>query len=265
MSQGSAASDATARPLDGHVALVCGATGHIGGAVAHVLAQMGARVAVHSLQSEERAREIAGELGAAGEHLALLGDLADAREAERVFGRTAEALGAAPTVVVDAAYPSQPPRFVRELTPDYLDRHIDGLRAHVNVAAAAVGGMRDAGWGRIVLLSGALAWRPFPGFGIYAAMKAGATAFARTLALEEGACGITVNTIALGRIEHDDGGKAFSPHPGYEALDEVTRRRVALPRMASPQDVAETVRYLVSPQAVAVTGQVIFLAAGEPM
>jgi 3-oxoacyl-[acyl-carrier protein] reductase len=252
-------------PLQGRVALVSGATGHVGGAVARVVAEMGASVAVHCVSRVDRARAIAGELAGPGRHAQVSGDLSDSSAARRVLGGAADALGAPVTVVVDAAYPSQPPRAVADLTDDYLERHLAGLRGHVNVCRAALAGMRAERWGRIVLMSGALAWRPYPGFAVYAAVKAGATAFARTLALEEGRSGITVNTIALGRIERAGGEKAFAPHPDYEALDEVTRMRVALPRMASPDDVAATVRYLVAPEAEAVTGQVIFLAAGEPM
>ena len=251
--------------LEGRVAVVCGGTGHVGGAIVAALAQMGARVAVHGHTRSERAEAIIRELERPDAHVALDGDLADSSIARRVFQQAAEELGAPVTVVVDSAYPSQPPRRVADLDDDYLERHLNGLRIHVNVCRAALEGMRAVGWGRIILLSGALAWRPFPGFAVYAAVKAGASAFARTLALEEGVAGITVNTVVLGRVEYDDGGQAFTPHPGYEALDEVTRRRVALPRMASPQDIASTIRYLASPAASAVTGQAIFLAAGEPI
>ena len=251
--------------LEGRVAVVCGGTGHVGGAIVAALAQMGARVAVHGHTRSERAEAIIRELERPDAHVALDGDLADSSIARRVFQQAAAELGAPVTVVVDSAYPSQPPRRVADLDDDYLERHLNGLRIHVNVCRAALEGMRAVGWGRIILLSGALAWRPFPGFAVYAAVKAGASAFARTLALEEGVAGITVNTVVLGRVEYDDGGQAFTPHPGYEALDEVTQRRVALPRMASPQDIASTIRYLASPAASAVTGQAIFLAAGEPI
>jgi 3-oxoacyl-[acyl-carrier protein] reductase len=250
--------------LGGRAAVVCGATGHIGGAVAAALAEMGARVGVHCHRRVERAAELVRTLPGAG-HAVLVGDLAEFSSAARVFEQARDELGAPPAVVVDAAYPAQPPRLTRELDDAYVERHLAALRGHINVCRAAVGGMRELGWGRIVLLSGALAWRPFPGFGTYGAMKAAASAFARTLALEEGRSGITVNTLALGRVEYEGGEGAFTPHPDYEALDEVTRRRVALPRMASPLDVAATVRYLASPASEAVTGQLIFLAAGEPM
>jgi 3-oxoacyl-[acyl-carrier protein] reductase len=254
-----------APPLAGRVAVVTGATGHLGGAVAHGLAEMGASVVVHYRRQADRARVIVASLPGDGRHVALAADLAAAGEARTLFEQAREALAAAPTVLVDAAYPAQPPVRAADLTDEYVERHLAGLRAHVNACRAALPGMRAAGWGRIVMLTGALAWRPFPGFAMYGAVKAAAAAFARTLSLEEGRAGITVNALALGRIEYADGAGAFLPDPAYEELDEVTRRRVALPEMASPEDVAASVRYLVSPAAGAVTGQVIFLAAGEPI
>lgn len=250
--------------LSGLGAVVAGATGNVGAAIARLLAERGASVAVHHAHQAAQAEQLAGQL-AGGPNVALAADLTDSGAAQELWERAGAALGRAPTILVDAAYPSQPPRFVAELDDAYVEAHLNGLRIHINLCRAALPAMREAGWGRIVLLSGALATRPFPGFAVYSAVKAGATAFARTLSLEAGESGVTVNTVTLGRVETDKGEKAFTPHPRYELLDSVTRLRLALPQMATPQDVAGTVGYLVSPAAGAVTGQVVYLAAGEPM
>lgn len=251
--------------LAGHVALVCGATGNIGAAVAHGLAEMGAHVAVHFHCRRERAEEIVGALPADRPHAVVQGDLAESQGAVRVAESTLELLGSPPTIVVNAAHPHMPSRLVRESSDDDLSGHLAGFRAHVNICRAVLPGMRDAGSGRIVFISGALASRPFPGLAFYSSVKAGLTAFSRALALEEGGAGITVNVVAPGRIESLDGEAAFTPDPAYEALDHVTRLRVALTRMASAEDVAAVVCFLASPQAEAITGQVIYLAAGEPV
>lgn len=250
--------------LSGRGAVVAGATGHVGAAIARRLAGHGASVVAHYGRQADRAEELVAELEG-GPHAALGADLTRFEAARALWKQAGDALGQAPTILVDAAYPSQPPRLVGDLTDEYVESHLNGLRMHINLCRAALPAMRQASWGRIVILSGALASRPFPGFSIYGAVKAGATAFARTLSLEEGRAGITVNTVSLGRIETDQRQKAFTPHPAYEVLDEVTQRRVALPHMATPEDVAATVSYLVSPTAGAVTGQVVYLAAGEPM
>lgn len=250
--------------LSGLAAVVTGSTGHVGAAIARLLAARGAKVAVQYLDRAGAAESLARELRG-GPHAAVGADLTSSAVALELWAHAGAALGQPPTILVDAAYPSQPPRLLSEVTDDYLEAHLNGLRMHINMCRAALPAMRESGWGRIVLLSGALASRPFPGFSVYSAVKAGSTAFARTLSLEEGEAGVTVNTVTLGRVETDEGDKAFTPHPRYEVLDEVTKRRVALPSMATPEDVAETVGYLVSPAASAVTGQVVFLAGGEPM
>jgi 3-oxoacyl-[acyl-carrier protein] reductase len=244
--------------------VVTGATGHVGAAIAQLLAARGARVAVAYGHRAEVAQRLAGEL-IGGPHAAVGADLTSSRAAETLWDQAARALDLAPTILIDAAYPSQPPSLVSDLTDDYLEAHLNGLRMHINACRGALPAMRRAGWGRIVLISGALSARPYPGFSVYSAVKAGSVAFARTLSLEEGRAGITVNTVSLGRVETEQGEKAFSAHPRYEMLDEVTKRRVALPSMATPEDVAETVAYLASPAASAVTGQVVYLAGGEPI
>jgi 3-oxoacyl-[acyl-carrier protein] reductase len=251
--------------LAGRVALVCGATGSIGEAIVRGLAELGAGVAVHCHRRRDRAQEIVDALPAGARHAVVQGDLAESAEAARVVEAVAGLLGSAPTIVVNAAYPSMPPRVVRDSSDDDLMGHLAGFRTHVNICRAAVPGMRAAGSGRIILISGALASRPFPGFALYGAMKAGLTTFSRTLALEEGTAGITVNVVAPGRVETPEEEPPPDLDPAYEALDAVMRLRMALAQMATPEDVAATVCFLATPQAGAVTGQVVYLAAGEPI
>jgi 3-oxoacyl-[acyl-carrier protein] reductase len=250
--------------LRGRVALVCGGAGPVGSAIAAGLAARGAAVIVHTRRRLAVAEQVVALLPGPATHIAVAADLADEDEAERLFA-VAESSPGLPTIVVNAAYPAAPPRRVHDLSATDVAAHLIGLSAHVNLCRLALPGMRRAAGGRIVLISGALALRVFPGFAMYAAVKAGLGAFSRTLALEEGANGITVNVIAPGRVETPDGTAAFEPDPAYEQLDQVSRLRAALPVMATPQDLAELTAFLVSDRAAAVTGQVIQMAAGEPM
>jgi 3-oxoacyl-[acyl-carrier protein] reductase len=226
---------------------------------------MGADVAVHFHTRREVAEEVVRTLRPEGRHATVQGNLASWSEAEHAVATASELIGGPVTIAVNASHPTVPSSLVRDSTDESFDAHVAGFHAHVNVCRAVLPGMRSLRRGRIVFVSGALERRPFPGFALYGAIKAASTAFSRTLALEEGAAGITVNVVAPGRLETAAGEAAFTPDPAYEALDEVTRLRVALPRMASPDDVATTVCFLASPLAEAITGQVVYLTAGEPM
>jgi NAD(P)-dependent dehydrogenase (short-subunit alcohol dehydrogenase family) len=244
-------------PLSGRTALVCGATGAIGPPLARRLAALGARVVVHGNRNAARAQEVAGSLGSG--HLAVVGDLRDSAAAAAVAER-AKPVG----VLVNAAFPSVPPVVFRESGETQVDAQLDGIRMHLNICRAVLPQMRSAGEGRIILLSGALAERPFPGFTLYTAAKAALTAFSRALALEEGGSGITVNVVAPGEVEGEAGTEGPLPWP-FAELDDLIRRRMALSTLPTADDVAHVVGFLASPAAAAVTGQVIHLAAGEPV
>ncbi len=258
--------------LSGRVALVCGGTGRIGRAITRQLAAGGASVAVHCHRRRERAESLLTGLKKdqpghlqSQRHIVVAGDLASVTAAHAVVREVRDKMGAPPAIVVNAAHPETGPAATDQISDSHLNAHIDGFRIHVNVCRATIAGMRDSGAGRLILISGALAVRPFPGLGVYGAVKAAANAFSRTLALEEGSYGTTVNIVSLGRVEYEDGTQAFDPDPRYEALDKITRMRMALTKMATPADVARTVSFLVSPASSAITGQVLYLAGGEAM
>ncbi|MBS1890386.1 MAG: SDR family oxidoreductase [Actinobacteria bacterium] len=252
-------------PLDGQAALVCGATGFVGAEIVRGLAERGAAVAVHTHSRPERAEELVAGLPARTRGTVVVGDLGDRDDVDRIFTAAARELGAAPTIVVNCAYPNPVARRVEDLGADDLSPHFDGFRMHVEVCRRAIPWMREAGTGRIVVISGAMAQRPFPGFALFSATKAALNAFTRALALEVGDAGITVNSVAPGRVESADGDAAPATDEGFDELERVTRLRMALPSPPTPQDLASLVGFLASPDAAAVTGQVIFVAAGEPV
>lgn len=246
----------------GPVALVCGATGAIGGAIASRLAAAGITVVAHGHSDSKRAQELSRSLR--GGSIAVTADLGDPDAVARLFAEIAASAGP-PRIVVNAAYPHAPDRPVRTATAADAQAHHAALLMHLNVCQQAVAAMEPQGEGRIVLVSAAMADRPFAGTALYAATTAALNAFSRTLALEVGKAGITVNVVAPGRVRSDRVPEPPEPPGPYAELERISKLRAALPAAPSAREIADLIAYLVSPGASAVTGQVIHLAAGEPI
>ncbi|MEU8201011.1 SDR family oxidoreductase [Streptosporangium sp. NPDC049046] len=249
----------TAGPLAGRVALVAGGTGAIGRHVATGLAAAGAAVAVHCHRSAGQAAEIVRECGGG---LAVCAALPGPRSADRLVSTVEAELGPV-TILVNAAEPAGAAGVaaVADIEPGTLERHLDGVRAHHELCRRVLPGMRAAGFGRIVFVSGALMARPMPGMGAYAAAKAAASVLTRYVAAEEGRYGITANVVAPGRVAEPDAGEPDDP--ALRELSEALRRRMALPRFPAPREVARTVVALVSPEFDQVTGQTVWMTGGE--
>ena len=136
-----------------------------------------------------------------------------------------------------------------------MEVQIVGMKAHFNICKAVLPYMRKRNEGRIVYISGGLIYRFMKGCAAYSAVKAGMSAFNKSLALEEAAKNITVNIVAPGKIVTDT---------ASEKWDEVD----ALPplgRFASGADVANAAISCLLPENAFITGQTVYLAGGEIM
>jgi acetoacetyl-CoA reductase len=152
---------------------------------------------------------------------------------------------------------AQDKAFYRMGEAEWLDILSTNLTANVALARAVVTPMMKAGFGRIVLVSSVSGLRGIPGHTVYAASKAGLDAFARSLATECAAFGVTVNTVAPG----------FIATPMLEPLGEEKRRalaaRIPVGRFGTPDEVAAGVGFLLSEQAAYVTGQTWAIDGGS--
>lgn len=239
--------------LAGRRALVTGAgSDGIGRATARLLAQAGARVAVHHLDQKEAAAALAAETGGP----ALAADLADPAAAAELVARAVAALGGLDILVGNAAVLLRLPAI--ETSDADFARVIDiNLRAGFALARAARPHM--ARGGRIVFVSSVNQWMPNPGLAAYAASKGGLAAMARTLALEWAVDGITVNLVAPGTVETDFNAAARAADPGWRAA-----KLALIPagRTGRPEDVAGAILFLASDLAAYVTGTTLTVDGG---
>lgn len=252
------------RDLSGKTAVVFGASAYVGTGIAMAVGGAGANVVVHYRDNRAAAEAVvAGIADAGGRAVAEHADMTDEASVAALYDRAVAAFGTVDAMVNSAHGPFEPRRIAEQSWEADWGVHLDALKGHVLACRSVVPIMRRQGGGRIVFVSGGLSQRLFEGFSAFSTVKAGLNAFSRTLALEEGRHQITVNIVAPGKVSADVPAAVNS-----EAWDEIeSRQRVSAPlgRYASVADVADAVLYFVSPGAAGITGQTLYVAAGEVM
>jgi 3-oxoacyl-[acyl-carrier protein] reductase len=242
--------------LSGRTALVTGATGGIGGAIAKALHDAGATVALSGTREEPLAA-LAGTLG--GRAHALPCVLTEKAAVEALPKRAEEAAGGPVDILVNNAGITRDQLFMRMSDEEWEAVMAVNLTAAFRLSKAALRGMMKKRWGRIVQITSVVGHTGNPGQGNYTAAKAGLTAMSKSLAAEVATRGVTVNCVAPGFIETAMTGK----------LGEEQKARImgAIPagRMGSPEDVAGAVVYLASAEAGYVTGQTLHVNGGMAM
>jgi len=238
--------------LAGRTALVTGASGGIGEAIARQLHAQGADVIVAG-----RRRDALDALAAAlGERVRVeVAELADAAAAERLVAGADGGLD----VLINNAGLTRDNLAVRIKDEDWQTVLDVNLTAGFRLIRGALRGMMRRRWGRIVNITSIVALTGNPGQANYAAAKAGMIGMTKSLAAEVASRGITVNCVAPGIIRT----------PMTEALSEDQRdrllERVPVGRLGSGADVAAAVGYLASEEAAYVTGQTLHVNGGMAM
>ena len=241
--------------LTGMTALVTGASGGIGSAIAQALAAQGARLAV-SGSNADKLDAFRDSLG--GDHVALPCNLGDAAAVDALVPSAVEALGQL-DILVNNAGVTRDNLILRMKDEEWSDVIRINLEANFRLARAAAKSMMKARFGRIVSITSVVGATGNPGQANYAASKAGVTGMTKALAQELASRGVTVNCVAPGFIATamtDD-----LPAAQKEALNQ----RIPAGRMGEGSDIAAAVVYLASKEAGYVTGQTIHVNGGMAM
>jgi 3-oxoacyl-[acyl-carrier protein] reductase len=241
--------------LSGKTALVTGATGGLGGAIAKALQAQGATVAISGTR-----REVLDALAAEiGDRIHVLPcNLADKDDVEALVPKAEAAMGQLDILVANAGI-TRDNLFV-QLKDEEWDQVIDvNLTATFRLARAAVRGMMRRRFGRVIGVTSVVAVTGNPGQGNYAASKAGMIGMMKSVAAEYARRGVTANCVAPG----------FIATPMTDKLNEKQREailsRVPAGRLGSSEDVASAIVYLASNEANYVTGQTLHVNGGMAM
>ncbi len=242
--------------LTGKVALVTGATGGIGEAIAKALHAQGAQVALTGRREAELAR-VAEALG--GERVLVApADLSDPAAPAVLVEKVEGTLGACDILVNNAGF-TRDMLALRMGDADWNAVLEVDLNAPFRLARAALRGMMKKRWGRIVSIASIVGVTGNAGQANYAAAKAGLIGMSKSLAQEVATRNVTVNVVAPG----------FVKTAMTDALPEAARTtllsRIPAGRMGTPEDVAGAVVYLASPAAGWVTGQTLHVNGGMAM
>lgn len=244
--------------LEGKIALVTGASRGIGAAIADELGKLGATV-VGTATTDGGADKISArfaEKGIAGKGMAL--NVTDGDAVAASIKVIADEFGA-PTILVNNAGITKDNLMMRMKDDEWDDVIATNLSAIYRVTKACLRGMTKARWGRIINISSVVGSMGNPGQANYSATKAGAEGFARSLAMEVGSRGITVNSVAPGFIDTDMTKEL--PEEQRQAL----AGQIAAGRLGQPEEIASVVAFLASDGAAYITGETIQVNGGMYM
>ena len=241
--------------LTGKIALVTGATGGIGEAVARALHAQGASVVLHGTRAE-KLEALQKDLGARAFTLAV--DLSD-RDAVAGLVDAASALAGPISILVNNAGITRDGLLMRMKDDDWDSVLEVNMTASMSLCRAAMRGMMKARTGRIISISSVVGVTGNAGQTNYAASKAGMIGFSKSLAAEVASRGLTVNVVAPGFIET----------PMTDVLDKSQKSalltRVPAGRLGHADEIAATVAFLASDEAAYITGATLHVNGGMAM
>ena len=241
--------------LEGKIALVTGSGRNIGRAIALKLAIQGASVAVNSRRNEVEAREVCEEiLAEGGKALPFIADIGIESEVVQMISDIQNSLGNV-SILINNAGLRESSEFATMSTQEWKRVVSVNLDGPFYCARAVIPGMLGVGWGRIINVSGLNAFKGHSGWVHVSASKMGAIGLTRALSEEVARDGILVNHIVPGGFDtkREDNKRPTNPS---------IIPKVPIGRLGKPEEIAETVAFLVSDGANYITGQTIHVNGG---
>lgn len=247
--------------FDQQLVLITGAARGLGEHLVRAFLGQGARVVINYFNSAEAAQKLASE--APDKLLVVQADVTDNAAVQSMFAQAREHFGMPVTTVINNALPTfsfngdARPR-VEELQWQDLDRQFAGVvGGALNTTQAALAGMREVGFGRIVNIGTNLFQNPVVPYHDYTAGKAALLSLTRTLSQDLGPDNITVNMVSGGLLRTTD---ASSATP--EAVFDYIAANTPLRRVTTPAEFADAILFFASPWARSVTGQNLIVDGG---
>ncbi|WP_037502589.1 3-oxoacyl-[acyl-carrier-protein] reductase [Sphingomonas jaspsi] len=242
--------------LTGKTALVTGASGGLGSAIAKALAARGAKLAL-SGSNAAKLDAFAKELG--GDHVTLVCNLSDAADVDQLVPRAVEALGGKLDIIVNNAGITRDNLAMRMKDEEFADVLKVNLEAAFRIMRAAMKPMMKARHGRIINVTSVVGVTGNPGQANYVASKAGLIGMSKAFAQEVASRNITVNCVAPG----------FMVSAMTDALTDAQKEgifaKIPMGAMGTGDDIGAAVVYLASDEAGYVTGQTLHVNGGMVM
>ncbi|AJW41456.1 3-oxoacyl-[acyl-carrier protein] reductase [Rhodococcus sp. B7740] len=247
--------------FDEQTVLITGGGRGLGAAIAAAFAGQGARVVIDYRNSKDAAEALAARLGENA--IAVQGDVTDESDVAALFGTAREHFGTPITTVVnnalaDFSFDGDARPKADTITWERFDAQLRGsVRAALLTTQAALPGMREAGFGRIVNVGTNLFQNPVVPYHDYTASKAALLSLTRTLSADLGADNITVNMVSGGLLRTTDA-SAATPAEVFDFIAAST----PLQRVTTPEEFADALLFFASPWARSVTGQNLVVDGG---
>ena len=242
--------------LTGNTALITGASGGIGAAIARALHQQGATVVLHGTRAK-RLAALADELGT-NAHV-VTANLSSREEAAGLAEQAAEVAGVPISILVNNAGITRDNLMMRMKDEEWDDVLDVNMTASMMITRACLRVMMKARFGRIISISSIVGFTGNPGQANYAASKAGMIGFSKALAAEVASRGITVNVVAPG----------FIATPMTDVLDDRQKEgllgRVPMGRLGEADEIAASTVFLASKEAGYITGGTLHVNGGMAM